>query len=177
MSDFRSFRLMHPKKNTSVNARDFFPAWLAVGLALSLLPWSLAATEVYQWTDANGVVHFSQWAPTAPEKDVSKLDVDGSQPAGYNPEEDLYNVDANQKSMESLRSDMDARREAGKSQPPQTMQQVIQQTLTPEYGTWPIYPGSGQLPSNRPPLRPDRPVKPEQPIEPPSTWVPKKRGG
>ena len=33
---------------------------------------------------------------------VSTLEVDGSQPPGYDPEADLYNVEANKKAMESL---------------------------------------------------------------------------
>jgi hypothetical protein len=150
--------------------------WFSLCVTLSLAPWPLSAVEVYQWTDENGVVHFSQWAPTEPGKDVSTLVLDGNPPPGYNPEEDLYNVEANQKYMEALWSDLDARREAGKNQSG-AGEQVIQQTVAPEYGVWPMYP-YGQFPSNRPPHRPDRPVRPEQPIEMPThSWEIKKRGG
>lgn len=162
-----------PGKRRSFSRKSMLLRRLPLFIALSLAPWPLGATEVYQWTDADGVVHFSQWAPTSSENDVNRLDVDGNPPSGYNPEEDLYNVEANQQSMDALRSAMDARREAGKNQPAPTMQQVIQQTVTPEYGTWPYYPGNAA----RLPNRPERPVKPEQPIEEPShSWVPKKRG-
>jgi len=147
--------------------------WGLLCLTLYIAPWPANAVEVYQWTDENGVVHFSQWAPTAPGKDVSTLEVDGSQPPGFDPEADLYNVEANQKSMESLWSDFEKQKEESRKQQAVPGPQIIQQTITPEYGIWPAYPSYGL----RPPQRPDRPVKPEQPIEPPSTWVPRKRGG
>jgi hypothetical protein len=150
-----------------------FLSGLSLFLALSLAPPQAKAAEVYKWTDENGVVHFSQWAPTEPEKDVSTLEVDGSQPPGYDPEADLYNVKGNQEYMESLWSDREKRMEENRdrqaSQP-----QIIQQTITPEYGAWPVYPYYGL----RPPLRPDRPVKPERPVEEPvHTWKPRQRSG
>ena len=150
--------------------------WLSLFMTLSLAPWPANAVEVYQWTDENGVVHFSQWAPTKPEKNVSTLEVDGSPPPGYDPEADVYNVEANQKYMESLWSDREKRQEESRKQQAVPAPQIIQQTIMPEYGAWPVYPAYGL----RPPLRPDRPekpVRPEQPLEPPGTWVPKRRDG
>lgn len=145
---------------------------LPLCMTLCLAPRPVSAVEVYQWTDDNGVVHFSQMPPTEPEKDVSTLNVDGNPPAGYDPEADIYNVEANQKSMESLWSDLDARREAGNNQPA-AEPQVMQQTSYPEYGgVWPYFPGSG----TRPPNRPDRPVRPETPEQLPShSFAPRKR--
>jgi hypothetical protein len=176
MSYLDGFVLPLLRKSMSFDGKRTFLACLPLFLILSLAPWPANAVEVYQWTDENGVVHFSQWAPTEPEQDVSTLEVDGSQPPGYDPEEDRYNVAANQKYMESLRSDLDARREAEKNQSAAAAQQIIQQTVPPEYGTWPVYPGYGQFPSNRPPHKPDRPVKPERPVEEPvHTWKPKSR--
>ena len=154
--------------------------WLPLFMALFLAPWPANAVEVYQWTDENGVVHFSQWAPTEPEKDVSTLEVDGSQPPGYDPEQDLYNVEANQKYMESLWSDREKRQQENRDRQAVQGPQIIQQTITPEYGAWPLYPGYGLRPPLRPdrPDRPEKPVRPEQPIElPSSTLVPRKRGG
>lgn len=174
MSYVGDFVLPLLRKSISFDGKHTFLAWLPLFLILSLAPRPVNAVEVYQWTDENGVVHFSQWAPTAPEKDVTTLEVDGSPPPGYDPEEDRYNVEANQKYMESLRSDLDARREAEKNQSAAAAQQIIQQPVTPEYGTWPVYPGYGL----RPPLRPERPVKPERPVEEPvHTWKPRQRGG
>jgi len=151
--------------------------WLPLFLALSLAPWPVNAVEVYQWTDENGVVHFSQWAPTDPEeKDVSKLEVDGSPPPGYDPEADLYNIKGNQEYMESLWSDLEKRQEESRNRQAASGPQIIQQTIMHEYGAWPVYPAYGL----RPPLKPDRPekpVRPEQPLEPPGTWVPKRRDG
>jgi len=153
-----------------------FLSCLSLLLTLSLAPSQAKAVEVYQWTDENGVVHFSQWAPTEPEKDVSTLEVDGSPPPGYDPEADLYNVEANKKAMESLWSDREKRLEENRNRQA-SQPQIIQQTITPEYGTWPVYPDYGL----RPPLspeRPERPVKPERPVEEPvHTWKPRQRGG
>jgi hypothetical protein len=167
-----------PGKRLPFGGRRIFLSGLSLLLALSLAPSQAAAVEVYQWTDENGVVHFSQWAPTEPEKDVSTLEVDGSQPPGYDPEADLYNVKSNQEYMESLRSDREKRQEENRERQAASGPQIIQQTITPEYGAWPVYPGYGQFPANRPPLRPDRPAKPERPVEEPvQTWKPRQRGG
>jgi hypothetical protein len=150
--------------------------WLPLFMALFLAPWPVNAVEVYQWTDEDGVVHFSQWAPTEPEKDVSTLEVDGSPPPGYDPEADLYNVAANKKAMESLWSDREKRLEESRKQQAVQGPQIIQQTIMPEYGTWPLYPGYGLRPL--PPLRPERPVKPERPVEEPvQSWKPRQRNG
>jgi len=173
MSYVDGFVLPLLRKRMPFSGKRMLLSRLPLFMALSLVPWAVNAVEVYQWTDENGIVHFSQWAPTKPEKDVSTLEVDGRQPPGFDPEADLYNVAANQKYMESLWSDFEKQKEESRKQQAVPGPQIIQQTITPEYATWPVYPGYGL----RPPLRPDRPVKPEQPIEPPSTWVPRKRGG
>jgi Domain of unknown function (DUF4124) len=163
-----------PGKRVPLRGKSILLFGLPLFLTLSLAPLQAAAVEVYQWTDENGVVHFSQWAPTEPEKDVSTLEVDGSPPPGYDPEADLYNVEANKKAMESLRSDREKRQEENRERQAASGPQIIQQTITPEYGAWPVYPGYGQ----RPPLRPDRPAKPERPVEKPvQTWKPRQRGG
>ncbi len=169
MSYVNGFVLPLPRKRMLLPLLPLF-------MALSLAPRPANAVEVYQWTDENGVVHFSQWAPTEPEKDVSTLEVDGSQPPGYDPEQDLYNVEANQKYMESLWSDREKRQEESRKQQAASGPQIIQQTITPEYGAWPLYPGYGMGPPLRPD-RPEKPVRPEQPIEPPGTLVPRKRRG
>ena len=177
MSYVKGFVRPIPGKRMPFNAKLILLSWLPLFMALSLAPRPANAVEVYQWTDENGVVHFSQWAPTKPEKNVSTLEVDGSPPPGYDPEADVYNVEANQKYMESLWSDREKRQEESRKQQAVAGPQIIQQTITPEYGAWPAYPGYGLRPPLRP-NRPEKPVRPEQPIEPPtSTWVPGKRGG
>ncbi|MSQ97808.1 MAG: DUF4124 domain-containing protein [Xanthomonadales bacterium] len=172
MSYVDGFVLQLPRKRRLL-------AWLPLFMVLFLAPWPANAVEVYQWTDENGVVHFSQWAPTEPEKNVSTLEVDGSPPPGYDPEADLYNVEANQKYMESLWSDREKRQEESRERQAASAPQIIQQTITPEYGAWPVYPAYGLRPPLRPdrPDRPEKPVRPEQPLEPPGTWAPKRRDG
>lgn len=86
--------------------KRFVLFWLAL-VCLSLFwPLSLVAEEIYHWVDEQGVKHYSQSPPPVATKDVKTLDVDGSQPASYNPEEDRYNVAAQEKAMQAMRDEM-----------------------------------------------------------------------
>ena len=49
------------------------------------------ATEVYRWTDADGVVHYSQTPPPS-EANASKLSLRDPRPSDDAPVEDIYDV-------------------------------------------------------------------------------------
>jgi hypothetical protein len=144
---------------------------LFFGLATSQSP-ALWAQEIYSWVDENGVQHFSEVAPENASSDVSKLEIDGSQPAGYDPAEDRYNVAAQQAEMQALRDSLDESRKEKKEQRERELErQAANQVIyypEPDYGYgsniyYPAYPS--QPPHGRPPIRP--PLRPEHPIEPP----------
>jgi len=49
--------------------------WLCAGMLslFILFPWSAQATEIYKWTDENGVVHISETPP--PDAAKRKVDI------------------------------------------------------------------------------------------------------
>ena len=50
------------------------------------------AGEIFHWVDADGVSHFSDWAPADNSVEVSKLIVSNSNPPGYDPNEDQNSI-------------------------------------------------------------------------------------
>jgi hypothetical protein len=122
----------------------------------------LAATEVFHWVDENGVPNFSQQAPGGRTSGVSQLTVDGVAPPGYDPEEDVYNVKAQQERMQALREEMADRREASaerqRNQPQQTAQYRNIGYSNPLF--W------------NPPYNPRPPIEPQPPIAQPYPTVP-----
>ena len=153
---------------------------LLILLALAALacPWA-EATEVYRWTDENGVVHFSQTPPPPSESEVSKLALDDTRPADYDPEADIYGVAAQQERMKALREEMEKKRQGRERQAPM-------QNVTPyrdrTYLNYPIYGYPGYYPRppyrpnppiERPRPRPGDPIRPPRPIQPPSPLRPR----
>lgn len=65
-------------------------------LTISLLPFApgsaAAGTEVYGWVDADGVVHFSQWAPDEADLVVTRMEIETSNREDYEPDTDPYSV-------------------------------------------------------------------------------------
>ena len=49
------------------------------------------ADPIYRWTDADGVVHFSQTPPPA-DRPVETVEIEDSRPSDYDPEADIYGV-------------------------------------------------------------------------------------
>ncbi|MGK2927434.1 MAG: DUF4124 domain-containing protein [Lysobacterales bacterium] len=156
-------------------------AWRAVIrfalVALAGFPLGAAeAQEVYRWVDENGVVNFSDRAPSAaPETGVSTLKLEDNRSAAYDPEQDLFNIQSTQERTQALREELqeqrEARHERSASQPV-----VVQQPEQRNYGyPWDYPYGYPSLrPGGKPPIRP--PYKPRPPPEPPaddtSTWRP-----
>jgi hypothetical protein len=135
------------------------------GMILLFLPMLCAApafgTEVYRWVDKDGVVHFSQSPPPEKINGVKIMTLEDDSPPGYDPEQDLYGVEAQAERMALLREQMAEKRDmererqvnsARQAQPP--YQQPVQYGY-PFYGQRPQYPGS------RPPVKPRPPVRPE----------------
>ncbi len=144
-------------------------------LLVHILAWPVLghATEIFHWVDADGVHHFSESPPAAASNEVQTLQVDGSQPASYDPDEDRYNIAAQEAAMQELR---DKREESRKNQqqdqqpsPPNTVVYYPQADV----GNAIFYP-PGYRP--KPPHRPDRPDgKPDKPGTlpeeiPPASW-------
>jgi hypothetical protein len=74
--------------------------------ALAVLqPIAAEPAEVYRWVDANGVVNFSDRAPpaSAATAGVRTLTLEDSQPAAYDPEQDLFNIRATLERTQALR--------------------------------------------------------------------------
>jgi hypothetical protein len=125
------------------------------------------AYEVYHWIDENGVAHYSQDQPPDGIPGVTRLQLEDTTPAGYDPAEDRYGVEQQARRMAELRESMDERREEARqrrqSAPPPPV--VIYQDPYPYY-------------SNRlwlPPVYPWPPPPPEPPIAVPyrtSTFAP-----
>lgn len=137
---------------------------------LTAWPDSSFAEQIYHWVDADGVQHFSQTAPSNTPTDVRTLDVDGSQPDSYDPNEDRYNVAAQAEATQAVRDRLaENRKEQQENQPRGYDPQVI---YYPEpnysYSNGILYPPDypRPRPPNRPPGKPDRPSKPEPEPEP-----------
>jgi len=112
------------------------------------------AADVYRWVDENGVVNFSDTAPTAGNDAVDMMTLEDSTPPDYDPEEDIYNVAAQAERMRALREQMENERQARRDQqlnPAQQPAAHYQQGLS--YG-YPVYPRPPSRPPSRPPAKP-----------------------
>ena len=123
------------------------------------------AEPIYRWTDAQGVVHFSQTPPPA-DRPVETVEIEDSRPSDYDPDADIYGVAEQQARMQALREEMaekraeavERKREAAARTPP---------PVQPEPPAWPAY----RWPIFRPwPPRPQPPIAPPQ--RPPGVIVP-----
>jgi hypothetical protein len=143
--------------------------------------WSLmlAASEIYHWVDADGVSHYSQSPPTDTANTAETLQVDGSQPSSYDPEEDRYNVKAQAESTQAVYDKLAENRKNKQAQQNSVENTVIYYPQNEDYDNilyppsyWnnlPNRPGNGPRPPNRPvqPLPPDfLPSVPARPIRP-----------
>ena len=123
------------------------------------------AEPIYRWTDAQGVVHFSQTPPPA-DRPVETVEIEDSRPSDYDPDADIYGVAEQQARVQALREEMaekraeavERKREAAARTPP---------PVQPEPPAWPAY----RWPIFRPwPPRPQPPIAPPQ--RPPGVIVP-----
>ena len=83
----------------AVHLITFLVTLLLGGLAATAVP----AQEIYRWVDENGVVNFSDTAPAARSRSVSTVAVEDTRSSDYDPEADIYNVEAQAERMQALR--------------------------------------------------------------------------
>lgn len=120
---------------------------------------NLAAVEVYQWTDENGVVHFSQWAPDEDVRDVETVSVKGGAEAdnglGISEEDDPDGYQAHREEMDALWNEIEERRKVARtSQDAAPVPEIIFVGSEPDYAM-PYYPpGLRPFPRPRPDHRP-----------------------
>lgn len=144
------------------------PAGRIVSYVFGLLAWTVSvpclALEVYQWTDENGVVHFSQWAPGDEVENVETVSVKGGgrqdNGIGISEADDPEGYKAHREEMAALWARIEARKEAERRAP---STEIVYLPSEPYY-EYPFFgPGFGL----RPPFRPDRPPhRPKPPPEP-----------
>jgi hypothetical protein len=136
------------------------------GFVLSVLLVAPAvAAEIYKWVDENGVTHFSQMQPDLSVTGVSQPELRDTRPSDYDPEQDLYGVEAQAKRMQQLRDEKKERRQARQERERKAQEQQAIQYRRQEYYGYPIYRPGWVNP--RPPLRPNPPV-----ARPPETLLP-----
>jgi len=147
---------------------------------------NLFATEIFHWVDANGVNHFSESPPPTDtnisNSQVRTLEIDGSQPASYDPNEDRYNVAAQAEAMQAIRDKLAEDRKNRQPEPPSPAENTIEFYPEQYGGNGILYPpGYRPMPpnwgQNRPPGRPpNRPGgKPDRPTPLPEEIPPRSR--
>lgn len=113
-------------------------------------------TEVYHWVDENGVSVFSQTGPNEASGEVRKLALEGSPPAGYDPDDDIFGVEEQAARMKALREGMEERRQARV----EAQRRAEAQRPVPQYREQPMWGYGIRYPGYpvRPPIWPGEPV-------------------
>jgi hypothetical protein len=120
------------------------------------------AGEVFKWTDDEGVVHFSQWAPKH-TAGVTRLTTASSNAVDYDPESDPYSIQNQAVRMNETWSKLEARKAERRKRREEAEERMARmQPPTYDYPSypynyWPIY----RPPLHRPPIH--RPVHPKLP--------------
>ena len=159
----------------SMNARNAVIVF--VFSALTGFPLCVAeAQEIYRWVDENGVINFSDRAPpAAPEAGVSTLKLEDSRSAAYDPDQDLFNIQATLARTQALREELQEQRSALRErQPSQPVTVQSPEKSVPGYSWGYPYGYPPLRPGGKPPFRPpQRPTpQPEPPADDTSTWRP-----
>ncbi len=142
----------HPKLN--------FLLWAALASAWPVAP---AASEIFHWVDADGTHHYSQSPPPDTPDSAETLHVDGSQPASYNPDEDIYDVAAQAEATQAVWDKMAESRKNRQTQPSAAENTIIDYPHDGDRYDTIVYPNYGSRPGHHPgyrPRPPDNPVKP-----------------
>ena len=130
--------------------------WVAGFLLAALLSVPAAATKVYRWVDENGVTHFSQMPPGLLVTGVSQQTLRDTRPSDYDPEQDIYGIEAHAERMQQLRDERKEKRQARLEREREALKQQAVQYRDQEYYGYPVYRPGWVNP--RPPLRPTPPV-------------------
>ena len=129
---------------------------------LSVSP--LYASDVFQWTDDNGVVNYSQWAPH---------DVDGvtvvrtaqNNPDDYDPGADPYSIQMQAERINDTWKSLEERKAERRKRRDEERERLAR--MQPPAYYYPSYPYRYYAPIYRPPIyRPVHPVHPVQPVYP-----------
>ncbi|MBT8078809.1 MAG: DUF4124 domain-containing protein [Gammaproteobacteria bacterium] len=64
----------------------------AAAIAFFLITTDIGAVEVFRWTDADGVVHYSDEKPAADDAQVTHFTITRSNPLDYDPAGDEYSI-------------------------------------------------------------------------------------
>jgi len=154
-----------------VNARNRF---LHCCMLLAFAPCAAAADEVYRWVDDEGTVHFSDTPPASASTNFSTIDIGPSTGSSFDPEADVFNIEATRERTQQRRGELEEQREARAERARHASAPVTQAPVQREYPVgvaWPRYPG---YPGH--PVRPVPPIhpgpKPEPQPRPPSTLQP-----
>jgi hypothetical protein len=119
---------------------------------------NIAASQIYQWVDENGVSHFSQQPPPKDTQDVSTKAIRDTAPYRDGEAEDIYDTKAHEERMAEWREQREQERKDARDRRDQDARQQPTYQQPESYGRRPyIYP-----PIYRPPVRPiynpDRPI-------------------
>lgn len=134
------------------------PALVAVPAAP--MAWAI---EVFRWIDADGTVHFSQWAPGASEPEATTVTVDEGATSGIGG--DVYPIEEQAKAMAELWAEIEQQRTLRLKQRQQAAPAVVHIPEAPADALWPLWRPDREHRPHRP--RPPSPQPPE-PSNPPS---------
>lgn len=95
---------------------------------------SAASADIYKWVDDDGVVHFSDTRPDD-GADVQTLQVNASNPAGYDSAEDPYSIANQAKRMNDKWSELADEREKREEKRREQARQYVQYQ-PPRYDGW-----------------------------------------
>ncbi len=116
------------------------------------------ADEVFRWTDDEGVVHFSQWAPKH-TSGVTTLNTASSNAADYDPESDPYSIQNQAVRMNETWSKIEERKAERRKRREEAEERMAR--LQPPTYDYPTYSYSYYRPIVRPPIfRPVHPIFP-----------------
>lgn len=110
--------------------------YLSAILVMTVTFWSppAASADIYQWIDDDGVVHFSDTRPNT-DAAVKTLQVNTSNPPGYDPTEDPYSIANQAKRMNARWSELAEEREEREEQRRESARQYAQ-NRPPRYDGW-----------------------------------------
>ena len=129
---------------------------ITLALLAMIASTTAAGQEIFHWIDENGVPNFSQEQPAGKIAGLSRLYLEDTTPPDYDPEQDLYGIEAQAERMSALREDLEQRREAQRERQRNAVQQPVVQYREPErYYSRPLW---------YPPIYPRPPLKPTPPI-------------
>ena len=115
----------------------------ALLLVVSLAADPAAATEIYQWIDDDGVIHFSDMPPED-SRAVHSLNINASNPADYDPADDPYSIVNQAKRMNEKWSELEEEKEKRAEERREAVHRAQRYYYAPghdgwRYSYWPGY--------------------------------------